>query len=305
MTKHQIPLLSTRAAVQPQTYNEEARTVDLVWTTGAQVRRFDWMEGPYLEELSLDPKAIRMERLNTGAPLLANHDSRSLDAVIGVVEKAWIDGNEGRATVRFSDREDVQSIISDVRAGILRNISVGYQVHEYEVEKPQERGGMPTYRAVDWEPMELSIVTIPADSSAQIRGSHELHPVTIHDRSTAMSDTEDQIPAEDEKPVLPAEPTEAPVDVAEVVRSALEVERKRNAGIRETVRMAKLDESIAEKLIDSGKPLDDCRAEVLRMWSEKVDSSATDSGRSDDEVAHETRSADLAKSILNQVAGVK
>ena len=123
----QIPMLSTRAAVQPQTYNEEARTVDLVWTTGAQVRRFDWMEGPYLEELSLDQKSVRMDRLNTGAPLLANHDSRSLDAVIGVVEKAWIDGNEGRATVRFSDREDVQPIISDVRAGILRNISVGYQ----------------------------------------------------------------------------------------------------------------------------------------------------------------------------------
>ena len=110
----QIPMLSTRAAVQPQTYNEEARTVDLVRTTGAQVRRFDWMEGPYLEELSLDQKSVRMDRLNTGAPLLANHDSRSLDAVIGVVEKAWIDGNEGRATVRFSDREDVQPIISEI-----------------------------------------------------------------------------------------------------------------------------------------------------------------------------------------------
>ena len=122
LTETRLPMLSTRAAVQPQTFNEDSRTVDLVWTTGAQVRRYDWMDGPYLEELSLNPNAVRMDRLNTGAPLLANHNSSSLENVIGVVERAWIDGNQGKATVRFSDRPDVQPIINDVKTGILRNI---------------------------------------------------------------------------------------------------------------------------------------------------------------------------------------
>jgi phage head maturation protease len=271
----QIPMLSTRAAVQPQTYNEEARTVELVWTTGAQVRRFDWMEGPYLEELSLDAKAIRMDRLNSGAPLLANHDARSLDAVIGVVEKAWIDGNQGRATVRFSDREDVAPIINDVRAGILRNISVGYQVHEYEIEKPTERGGMPTYRATDWEPMELSIVTIPADSSAQIRGSQELHSVSLTIRGNSMSEpSENQTPADEVQ--APVETPVAP-DVNEIRAQVRTQELSRIASIRDAVRKAKLDDTFADKLIDKGISIDEARASVLDAMAAKSDASATPS----------------------------
>lgn len=270
----QIPMLSTRAAVQPQTYNEDARTVELVWTTGAQVRRFDWMEGPYLEELSLDAKAIRMDRLNSGAPLLANHDARSLDAVIGVVEKAWIDGNQGRATVRFSDREDVAPIISDVRAGILRNISVGYQVHEYEIEKPTERGGMPTYRATDWEPMELSIVTIPADSSAQIRSSQELHTVSIKTRGIAMSEPENQVPAEEAQ--APVEPTPAP-DANEIRAQVRSQELSRISAIRDAVRKARLDDAFADKLIDKGVAIDEARASIIDAMATKSDASATPS----------------------------
>jgi phage head maturation protease len=271
----QIPMLSTRAAVQPQTYNEDARTVELVWTTGAQVRRFDWMEGPYLEELSLDAKAIRMDRLNSGAPLLANHDARSLDAVIGVVEKAWIDGNQGRATVRFSDREDVAPIISDVRAGILRNISVGYQVHEYEIEKPTERGGMPTYRATDWEPMELSIVTIPADSSAQIRGSQELHSVSLTIRGNSMSEpSENQTPADEVQ--APVETPVAP-DANEIRAQVRTQELSRIASIRDAVRKAKLDDTFADKLIDKGISIDEARASVLDAMAAKSDASATPS----------------------------
>jgi len=273
LTETRIPMLSTRAAVQPQTYNEEARTVELTWTTGAQVRRYDWLDGPYLEELSLDPKAIRMDRLNAGAPLLANHRSNSLDNVIGVVEKAWLDGNQGRATVRFSDREDVQPIISDVRSGILRNISVGYTVHEYEVEKPSERGGMPTYRAIDWEPMEISVVPIGADSLAQIRGSEELHPVLITQRSPVME-------PDDNTPVnVPEAPVETPVAPnAEEIRAQVRAQEiNRISAIREATRKAKLNDDFADKLIDAGKSIDEARSAIIDAWATKADASATSS----------------------------
>ena len=118
-----------------------------------------------------------------------------------------------------------------------------------------------------------------------------------------MSDPIEETPVEETAPVIPAEPTEAPADVEAAVRNAISNERKRAAGIRDTVRMAKLDDALAEKLIDSGKPLDECRAEVLRQWSEKVDASATPSGGTVPEPT-QSRAAELAQSILKQVAGV-
>ena len=67
-------LLQTRAMFAPETINVEERTVELVWSTGAQVRRASWSRGDYIEELSMAPGAVRMDRLNKGAPLLDAHD---------------------------------------------------------------------------------------------------------------------------------------------------------------------------------------------------------------------------------------
>lgn len=310
LTTTQLPTQFTRAAFQPETFRAESKTVELVWTTGAQVRRYDWMEGPYLEELTVDPAAVRLDRLNNGAPLLSNHDTEDLEDVIGVVERAWIADGKGYAQVRFSDREEVQAVLADVASGILRNVSVGYQVHEYEITAPQD-GSLPTYRAVDWEPYELSLVTIPADMKAQVRGTTEdLHPVTLTTRNSAMADqVENEIPAEDVAPeTVEEQAVEEPeqVDIASEVRKAVVAERKRAATIRDDVRMAKLDEAYAERLIDSGKSLDECRHEILRAWSEKVDASATASGRPEHQPsAAQTRSAEIRRTLLNQVAGIK
>lgn len=267
-----LPQLSTRAAVQPSTFIKDERTVELTWTTGAQVRRFDWFDGPYIEELSMDPSHIRMGRLGAGAPVLKDHNSASIDNVIGVVEKAWVESGQGRAVVRFADDPAVEPILAKIESGILRNISVGYQVHEYEVDKG-DKGDMPTYRAIDWEPVEVSIVAVPADPSAQIRSQDSLHSVSITTRNDEMSDpNENPIPAEDQTPESPVIP-----DAAEIAQRAIATERSRIAGIRETVRMAKLSDKVADDLINAGKPLDEARAEVLRLWSAQSDASATPS----------------------------
>ncbi|MEY2680686.1 MAG: hypothetical protein RL661_917 [Pseudomonadota bacterium] len=303
----QMPLMSVRAAPMPATFNRDNNTIDVVWTTGAQVRRYDWMDGPFIEELVVSPDAVRLDRLNGGAPVLDTHECEELEDIIGVVERAWLEGETGMATVRFSTREELLPYVQDIAAGIIRNVSVGYQVHQYEVTRPTD-GSMPIYRAVDWEPMEISFVPIAADAASQVRSKDRLHPVSITTRGDDMSDpSENEIPAEEtQASEAPVEVTEtAAVDVAEEVRKAIALERVRAAEIRSTVRMAKLHEDIAEKLIDSGRSLDECRADVLRMWSEKVDSSATDSGRSEEEIATQTRSAELAQSIFRQVAGVK
>jgi hypothetical protein len=158
----------------PETADAEARRIEVVWSTGAKVRRRDWLTGKrYDESLSLEGPHVDLSRLNGGAPLLNSHGAFDLDKVIGVVEKAWIDdaGGEGRAVVRFSERDGVSAIWNDVEAGILRNISVGYQVRSYEIT--EEDGNTPLWRAVDWQPMELSAVPVGADAHAGFRAADQ------------------------------------------------------------------------------------------------------------------------------------
>ena len=55
----------------------------------------------------------------------------------------------------------------DVKDGIRRNVSGGYRINEMEAEKGEE-GETKTFRVTDWTPLELSVVSIPADSSVGI-----------------------------------------------------------------------------------------------------------------------------------------
>ena len=177
--------LQTRADVrlQSETIDAEARTVEVVWSTGAAVRRTDlWTGKRYDEVLSLDPRHVDLSRLNSGAPLLNAHGAFDLANVIGVVERAWIARSEGayegRATVRFSARDDVEPLWQDVRAGIIRNVSVGYTVRAYEVI--EQDGQVPVWRAIDWQPVELSAVPVGADGGAGFRQGQGLTPCRLH-----------------------------------------------------------------------------------------------------------------------------
>jgi hypothetical protein len=90
--------VQTRADVRlmPDTVNGERRTVEVVWSTGAAVRRSDpWTGKPYDEQLSLEPGHVDLSRLMNGAPLLDSHAAHALAGIIGVVERAWLaDGPE-------------------------------------------------------------------------------------------------------------------------------------------------------------------------------------------------------------------
>ena len=53
----------------------------------------------------------------------------------------------------------------------VRYVSVGYRVHRYEIEKRD--GQRELWRAVDWEPYEISAVPMPADAGAVIRSAKD------------------------------------------------------------------------------------------------------------------------------------
>lgn len=165
------PQVQTRAAFVPASVDVENRTVDIIWTTGAEGERCEWDGEVYLESLRVDDASVRMDRLNAGAPVLNAHQQyNGLSDQIGVVERAWIENGIGHATVKFSARAEVEPFWADVVAGVIRNISVGYVVYRYEVIEATADGEPKRMVAVDWEPMELSFVPVPFDAGAQVRG---------------------------------------------------------------------------------------------------------------------------------------
>lgn len=141
-----------RQAEVARVIDEESRTVELAFSSEAEVER--WFG---VEVLSHADGAMRTERLENGAAVLWNHD---WDDQVGVVESIEIgDDRRGRAVVRFGKSARASEMFQDVLDGIIRHVSVGYRVHAVEVE---QRKGMPDLVTVtDWEPYEISLVSVP------------------------------------------------------------------------------------------------------------------------------------------------
>jgi hypothetical protein len=113
--------------------------------------------------------------------------------VIGSVVpgSARIENGRGIALVRISERADVEPIWRDIQAGHIRAVSIGYQVHRFEVSKPEAAREL--WRAVDWTPFEVSAVAVGADPAAGFRAQHPLHDCVLH-RRDAHSITKGPIP---------------------------------------------------------------------------------------------------------------
>jgi hypothetical protein len=164
-----LPSLSVRAAIGG--VNKDARTVDLIFSTGAPADRMDlWSGNRFREVLSMNPAHVRLDRLNSNAPLLDSHSACSLGSVLGTVQpgSARLESGKGIATVRFSKRADVEPIWNDVVDEIVRSVSIGYRVYKFQEETPKG-GGTPTRTAIDWEPFEISMVPMPVDVGARVR----------------------------------------------------------------------------------------------------------------------------------------
>lgn len=243
--------------------HEDSRTVELTFSTGAAVQRFDWITGQrYMETLSMDPKHIRMQRLQNGAPLLNAHSAYTLADQIGVVERAEVDGKKGTATVRFSKRADVDGIFNDVKDKIVRNVSVGYRVHAFE-ETPGKGNGIPTRKAVDWEPYEISMVPMGADSGARVRSSKD-----VETNPCEVRVIEERTMSNPETPATPATPTVPAVDEAAVRTAASADEKARITGIQKAVRVAKLGDEFAADLVARNVTLDAARAAIFEKLAE-------------------------------------
>ncbi len=239
---HVMDMITRKATFQPATVNAEARTVNLVLSTGARVLRERLFDEPVFEELSLDPAHVDLDRLNNGAPLLNSHRRFDLADQMGVLERAWIENGVLHGTARFSDRPEVDPYFRDVQAGIIRNVSLGYVVHQWrDITQPDD--AHPVQLAIRWEPFEASLVTIGADAGAQTRNLEADMPKEQNTQERA-----------DRGP-----------------NAASAVERKRCQEIIKSVRAAKLSSDLADELIAEGLPLDKARERIINAWADEGD----------------------------------
>ncbi len=304
--KVNLPTLQTRAQFEPSTLNEQNRTVEIVWTTGAKVLRGFWTQ--YFEELSMDPAHVRMGRMQSGgAPLLNSHSQRDLGDIMGVVERAWLDGDKGKAIVRFPKAEDdpeADKVYRKVKDGIIRNISVGYAVYKYE-EQGAPEGEIPTFRAIDWEPMEVSLVAVPADSEAVVRNADKTFECELITKHNIRQEDSLMKTNPEPTPIVDPNLTEEQRKAAQL--EAQTAERKRASDIMKAVRTAKLGEDFAQKLIEDGSSIDQARAMIIEEWARKAPPVQTPTNPSvtveSDEA--DTRRAACEEALLHRYDGSK
>jgi HK97 family phage major capsid protein/HK97 family phage prohead protease len=231
--------LLKRAEVADFQVSEDERSIEFPFSSEYPVARYFGNE-----ILAHTREAVDLARLEDGAPLLFNHDPAK---VIGVVERAWIDGKKkrGYVAVKFSRNAFAQEVLADVRDGVLRNVSVGYQIADME-----QRGE--DFVATRWSPYEVSVVSIPADPTVGVGRALDAQPA-----APAAS------PTPQPEPEVPMENTPDLSAVrAEAAAEAAKAERARIAGITALTEKHGMAD-LGRQLIEGGRSLDEARAAVL------------------------------------------
>lgn len=234
----------------------DSRTVELSFSSETPYGR--WFGD---EILCHDEECINLERFSNGlGTVLFNHDR---DAVVGHIEKVWIEDNRGKALVRFDEDEQSETIFQKVQSGTLQGVSVGYAIYRYEVLEDEDtkstngRFNGPAYVVTDWEPLEISIVSVPADATVGVgRSAEEIH--------TSIDTQEDNTRMDQEKTLEVQEVKSTPVETGitqEDLQKAMEQERKRTSEI--TALFRDFDVEGADEAIVMGVSVDEARAMVM------------------------------------------
>lgn len=234
----------------------DSRTVELSFSSETPYGR--WFGD---EILCHDEECINLERFNNGlGTVLFNHDR---DAVVGHIEKVWLEDNRGKALVRFDTDEQSETIFQKVQSGTLQGVSVGYAIYRYEVLEDEDtkstngRFNGPAYVVTDWEPLEISIVSVPADATVGVgRSAEEIH--------TSIDTQEDNTRMDQEKTLEVQEVKSTPVETGLTqadLQKAMEQERKRTSEI--TALFRDFDVEGADEAIVMGVSVDEARAMVM------------------------------------------
>jgi HK97 family phage major capsid protein len=250
-------------AVETEKTRADDRTVEIAFSSEVPVVRW-WG----IEVLSHDPGAMDLSRMETGGPVLMDHNTRDL---VGVVEECRCDEDKvGRALVRFSKSARGEEVFQDIQDGIRKNVSVGYEVNDAKELDPKEmprelvelaaREKLPVYRVTSWTPMEVSMVAVPADPTVGVGRADE---PTGAEGSPAPVEILAKAAEKKEVRVMPEEKKQTPEEI-------LAAERARVEEINALSSRHNMATEVRDKAIKEGTTIEAYRGVVLeRIGTEK------------------------------------
>jgi len=275
------------------------RTVEIAFMSETPVKRE--IGGVIYDEILITtPDSVDLSRLNTGAPLLWNHN---MDALLGVVENARIDSDRvGRAIVRFSTESFADGKFNQVKEGVLTKVSFGYNILDYYIDGTR-------LIVTQIEPYELSMVSCPADNLVGVGRS--LNTVVSNDKDIIMDEQELNKEVQEEVQVVEieeaevvAEPqVEVPVVEAEP-EVELEAERKLKEAkdaLKAAKRNAEVQTELEQVQAELNSIADAARVREIESIAKVFKVDASEAINSNTSVEEFKRSLELHKEEKNNV----
>ncbi|MEY2654034.1 MAG: hypothetical protein RLZZ524_1062 [Pseudomonadota bacterium] len=285
---------------EQQAIDADTRTLTFPFSSEVPVKRW------YGDEVLVhDATSANLARLNDKAPLLFNHN---LDDILGVVEKAWVNpaDRRGYATVRFAKTARAEEMFGMVQDGILPNVSFMYRIDAaYENPKTGE------IRVTRFEPLEISIVTVPADQSVGIGRAYANEEAEVQitriEATPAQEHRATQQPAPVAKGAIMSDvttPAAAPVTEHELKsQSPIAYEQARKQAIINLVKANKLDERIGNAWISQGASMEQVSTDILAILEERSKNNPTASAAHIGMERTDVRRYSLMKAIRASATG--
>ena len=239
------------------TVTQETRTVQLSISSSQPIEQ--WFATEILEHRD---GSVNLSRAKSGGQVLFNHNA---DDYIGVIQDCWLDPGAERcyAIVRFDTHPRAEQIFNSVQSGILRNVSIGYQVKEWAIEESSNPKEETIVRATSWELLEVSFVSVPADPSVGVDRSFPMTDPTEPEGETVEETLPDEAGAEPAEPstqilIQENKPVEIPTEL-------LEAERSRTASLIALGDKHSLKKELVQQWIANGVDLQSARSQVLDL----------------------------------------
>lgn len=282
----ELPVQTRAADVRPGSWNADKRTVEVVASTGAMVRRSGFMT-EYDEEIPVSEQVYDLRRIVSVGPVLDQHESggRVAETVLGRVTRAWIERGLLIKELEFDTDQNADAVFQKIGRGMLRSVSLGYDA-DYERVRAKDRqdgGTRDLYRATRVEPYEISIVAMPADAGAVVRGLP-----TGATRRYVVRDATPPAPAEPPEvtPAVPVQERAMPTpenaggaaaltagpsaeQTKQIQREAVAAYAKRVTDARAVLARHALDEGQAESLVERFGDDTKLRSHVLELLAER------------------------------------
>ncbi len=296
------PLARTLEIRADAILSEEERRIRISFSSETPVLRSSWFEEPWVEILGHQEGEVDLDRINAAGPVHDYHAPAKDGGIlvggqIGVVDRAWLEGGRGQAEIRRSQREDVGGLWQDIQDGIVRNVSVGYKIHERALLRAVDDGPN-EYRVTRWTPSEINFVDMPADDTVGVgrRNPDTPQPFRITDlpettgptqrgNTMAAETTQAQAPETPQARQTDPAPAVAPAVDLDAVRAsarkdALDQERDRRTAIRtlcEPLRQAHdFVSGLEARALDGDTTADQLGQQILRKLGENARPLASD-----------------------------